>query len=83
MALRSPSGSRRNPAGGAQQSQVLIDAVHESFAQGVARTSLVGGIIMAAGTVIVLVVLPGRRAVGRRRVEESTEVREADRADAV
>ena len=37
---------------------------------------------MAAGTMIVLAVLPGRRAAGKRRVEESTEVREADHADA-
>ncbi|MFJ7075425.1 MFS transporter [Streptomyces sp. NPDC098781] len=51
----------KNPAGGAQQAQALLDAVHEAFAHGVAQTSLIGGIIMAAGTMIVLAVLPGRR----------------------
>ncbi|MEW1642704.1 MFS transporter [Streptomyces sp. NPDC091219] len=50
------------PSAGPQQAQALVDAVHEAFAHGVARTSLVGGIIMAAGTLIVLAVLPGRRA---------------------
>ncbi|MER5938159.1 MFS transporter [Streptomyces sp. NPDC001928] len=54
----------KNPAGGAQQAQALVDAVHESFAHGVAQTSLTGGIIMAAGTMIVLAVLPGRRKAG-------------------
>ncbi|MFF5187917.1 MFS transporter [Streptomyces sp. NPDC000345] len=52
----------KNPAGGPQQAQALIDAVHEAFAHSVAQTSLVGGIIMAAGAMIVLAVLPGRRA---------------------
>ncbi|MFH8572488.1 MFS transporter [Streptomyces sp. NPDC017993] len=73
----------KDPAGGAQQAQVLIDAVHESFAQGVARTSLVGGIIMAAGTMIVLAVLPGRRGAGKRRPEESTKARDRDHASAL
>ncbi|MFF6984459.1 MFS transporter [Streptomyces sp. NPDC008343] len=48
--------------GGAQQAAALVDAVHASFAHGVVQTSLAGGIIMAAGTVIVLVLLPRRRA---------------------
>ncbi|WP_089102152.1 MFS transporter [Streptomyces hyaluromycini] len=62
----------KNPtAGGPQQAQALIDAVHESFAHGVAQTSLVGGIIMAAGTMIVLAVLPGLR--GETRSEEDAE----------
>ncbi|MGW0873845.1 MFS transporter [Streptomyces sp. NPDC002740] len=52
----------KDPAGGAQQAQALVEAVHEAFAHGVARTSLVGGIIMAAGTLIVFAVLPGRKA---------------------
>ncbi len=50
-----------------------MDAVHESFAHGVARTSLVGGIIMGAGTVIVLAVLPGRKAAGKDRQENAEE----------
>lgn len=59
-----------NPADGAQQAQALVDAVHEAFAHSVAQTSLVGGIIMAAGTIIVLAVLPGRRATRKHRREE-------------
>ncbi|WP_405650500.1 hypothetical protein [Streptomyces sp. NBC_00019] len=46
------------------QAQAVLDTVHESFAHGAARTSLIGGIIMAAGTLIVLAVLPGRRKAG-------------------
>ncbi|GGN94847.1 MFS transporter [Streptomyces albiflavescens] len=60
----------KTPSAGPQQAQALVDAVHQSFAHGVATTSLVGGIIMAAGTMIVLAVLPGRRASGRHRSQE-------------
>ncbi|MFE7649806.1 MFS transporter [Streptomyces phaeoluteigriseus] len=60
----------KNPHGGPQQAQTLVDAVHESFAHAIAHTSLVGGIIMAVGTVIVLVVLPGRKADGEHRQEK-------------
>ncbi|MFJ1809502.1 MULTISPECIES: MFS transporter [unclassified Streptomyces] len=69
----------KDPAGGARQAQALTEAVHEAFAHGVARTSLVGAIIMAAGTLIVLAVLPGRKAtVDTERPQESgaTEGRE-------
>jgi hypothetical protein len=63
----------KNPsAGGPQQAQALVDAVHESFAHGVAQTSLIGGIIMAAGTLIVLAVLPGFRIGGKGRPEQET-----------
>ena len=55
----------KDPAGGAQQAQALVEAVHESFAHGVAQTSLIGGIIMAAGTLVVLAVLPGRRGAAK------------------
>ncbi|MGW0585617.1 MFS transporter, partial [Streptomyces sp. NPDC002920] len=72
----------KDPAGGAQQAQALIAAVHDSFAQAVAHTSLIGGVIMAAGTLIVLAVLPNRRKdtndeTGRetREPSELTEVR--------
>ncbi|NNN28820.1 MFS transporter [Streptomyces sp. S3(2020)] len=51
----------RTPGATPQQAQAVLDAVHESFAHSVAHTSLIGGIIMAAGTLIVLAVLPGRR----------------------
>jgi EmrB/QacA subfamily drug resistance transporter len=52
----------RTPAVGPQRAQALVDAVHDSFAHSVAQTSLVGGIIMAAGSMVVLAVLPGRKA---------------------
>jgi hypothetical protein len=52
----------RTPAVGPQQAQALVDAVRDSFAHSVAHTSLVGGIIMAAGSMVVLAVLPGRKA---------------------
>ncbi len=61
----------QSPSAGPQQAQALVDAVHESFAQAVARTSLVGGIIMAAGTMIVLAVLPGLRSAGKPRSQEA------------
>ncbi|MCX5063341.1 MFS transporter [Streptomyces sp. NBC_00452] len=69
----------KNPTGGARQAQALVDAVHESFAHGVARTSLIGGIIMAAGTLIVLAVLPGRRTAGEARTAEPSVSVEASR----
>lgn len=55
----------QDPSGGPLQAQALVDAVHRAFAHGVAATSLTGGIIMAIGTLLVLAVLPGRRAAGR------------------
>ena len=72
----------QNPAGGAQQAQALVGAVHEAFAHGVATTSLAGGIIMAAGTMIVLAVLPGRRAQGKRPAEEPAAERGTEHVDA-
>ncbi|MET7455966.1 MFS transporter [Streptomyces sp. NPDC005574] len=60
----------RTPSAGPGQAQALVDAVHESFAHAVAGTSLVGGIIMAAGTLIVLAVLPGRRTGDQDRPQE-------------
>ncbi|MFF4507995.1 MFS transporter [Streptomyces sp. NPDC001401] len=75
----------KNPTGGAQQAQALVDAVHESFAHGVAQTSLVGGIIMAAGTMIVLAVLPGRSTADKHRTEEPVleEDRERELTDSL
>ncbi|WP_328372131.1 MFS transporter [Streptomyces sp. NBC_00445] len=67
----------KNPADGAQQAQALIDAVHESFAHSIAQTSLFGGVIMAAGTLIVLAVLPGHRTSGEDR-PKSAEVTEPE-----
>ncbi|WOX15025.1 MFS transporter [Streptomyces sp. N50] len=77
----------KTPSAGPQQAQALVDAVHEAFAHGVAQTSLVGGIIMAAGTLIVLAVLPGRRATNApesKETETATETgREQEHADSV
>ncbi|MFE1884716.1 MFS transporter [Streptomyces diastatochromogenes] len=70
----------KSPSGGPQQAQALVDAVHESFAHGVAQTSLVGGIIMTAGTMIVLALLPGRRSGAKHRQEKAVEA-EKERAD--
>lgn len=61
----------KTPGGGPQQAQTLIEAVHESFAHAIAHTSLIGAIIMGAGTLIVIAVLPGRKATGKHRQEES------------
>ncbi|WP_425247514.1 MFS transporter [Streptomyces sp. NEAU-NA10] len=59
----------QDPSAGPQQAQAAVDAVHQAFAHGVAQTSLIGGIIMAAGTLIVLAVLPGRRGFVRKSAE--------------
>ncbi|MGW0331822.1 MFS transporter [Streptomyces sp. NPDC003011] len=59
----------QDPSAGPQQAQAAVDAVHQAFAHGVAQTSLIGGIIMAAGTLIVLAVLPGRRGFARKSAE--------------
>lgn len=54
--------------------------MHESFARAIAHTSLIGGTIMAAGTLIVVAVLPGRKhttehgeAAAPPATEEQTE----------
>ncbi|GAB2628936.1 MFS transporter [Streptomyces capparidis] len=60
----------KTPGGGPQQAQTLIEAVHESFAHAIAHTSLIGAIIMGAGTLIVIAVLPGRKATGKHRQED-------------
>ncbi|WP_416966809.1 MFS transporter [Streptomyces sp. 4F14] len=64
---------------GPEQAQSAVDAVHQAFAHGVAQTSLIGGIIMAAGTAIVLAVLPGRRGFAKHNAEPEagTTAREA------
>ncbi|MFH9888243.1 MFS transporter [Streptomyces luteogriseus] len=59
----------QDPSAGPQQAQAAVDAVHQAFAHGVAQTSLIGGIIMAAGTLIVLAVLPGRRGFAKQSAE--------------
>jgi EmrB/QacA subfamily drug resistance transporter len=57
----------KTPGGGRQQAHALAAAVLESFAHAIAHTSLIGAIIMAAGAMIVIAVLPGRRAAGKHR----------------
>jgi EmrB/QacA subfamily drug resistance transporter len=59
----------QDPSAGPQQAQALVDAVHQAFAHGVAQASLVGGITMAAGTLMVLLVLPGRHGFTRKSVD--------------
>ncbi|MER5372059.1 MFS transporter [Streptomyces sp. NPDC002553] len=75
----------QDPSGGPRQAQALADAVHQAFAHGVAQTSLIGGVIMAAGTLIVLAVLPGHRATAADRpapdADETTGETAADNVD--
>ncbi|WP_069770137.1 MFS transporter [Streptomyces sp. LUP30] len=59
----------QDPSAGPQQAQVAVDAVHQAFAHGVAQASLIGGIIMAAGTLIVLAIMPGRRGFAKKASE--------------
>ncbi|WP_405540215.1 MFS transporter [Streptomyces sp. NBC_00075] len=66
----------KNPQGGAEQAQTLLGAVHESFAHAIAHTSLIGGIIMAAGTLIVIAVLPGRGHTTKHGEEEAAQTTE-------
>ncbi|WP_020117030.1 MFS transporter [Streptomyces canus] len=66
----------KNPQGGAEQAQTLLGAVHESFAHAIAHTSLVGGIIMAAGTLIVIAVLPGRKHTAKQSDAEAAPATE-------
>ncbi|WP_340375374.1 MFS transporter [Streptomyces sp. SS7] len=68
----------KSPAGGPQQAQALLDAVHEAFAHSVALTSLVGGVIMAAGTMIVLAFLPGRGSFDDGHTEEPARAERAE-----
>ncbi|MYV54318.1 MFS transporter [Streptomyces sp. SID3212] len=55
-----------NPQATPAQAQGLVSAAHAAFSDAIATTSLVGGIIMAAGTMIVLALLPGRKHTGTR-----------------
>ena len=67
-----------SPAGGPQQAQALVAAADHAFAHGVAHTSLIGGIILAAGTIVVAVILPGWRTT--RSVPEPPNAPSADPA---
>ena len=46
----------------------------ETVGSGVAHTSLVGGITMAAATLIIFAVLPGRRGLARTSGEPSVGI---------
>ncbi|AFR51088.1 MFS transporter [Gordonia sp. KTR9] len=56
-----------------ETAQAVLEAVDQAFAYGVAHTSLIGAIVMAAGTLIVLAVLPGRRGFASRIDEPRAE----------
>ncbi|MFK4099009.1 MFS transporter [Streptomyces sp. NPDC019531] len=59
-------------ASGAQQ---MADAVGSSFSDAVAHTSLIGAIVLGVGTVLVAVLLPGRKsAEPAPRAEEEKEL---------
>ncbi|MFF5809618.1 MFS transporter [Streptomyces sp. NPDC012746] len=73
----------KTPGGGPQQAQSLIEAVHESFAHAIAHTSLIGAIIMGAGTLIVIAVLPGRKATGKHRQDDPAAAEAAAEAETV
>ncbi|QGV78419.1 MFS transporter [Streptomyces ficellus] len=60
----------------AEGARRMTDAVGSAFADAVAHTSLVGAAILAAGTVLVAVLLPGRKA--RAEAEAKTEDREPE-----
>jgi EmrB/QacA subfamily drug resistance transporter len=51
-----------DPAGGPAMAQALITAADHAFAHAVAHTSLIGAIILFAGTVLVALILPGHPA---------------------
>ncbi|MFE5870025.1 MFS transporter [Streptomyces roseifaciens] len=53
-------GPEKAAALGAQQAQTVVEAVHQSFADAVAHTSVVGAVVLGVGTVLVAFLLPGR-----------------------
>ncbi|MEU7132479.1 MFS transporter [Streptomyces sp. NPDC046261] len=53
-------GAEKAAALGAQQAQTVVEAVHKAFSDAVAHTSLVGAIVLGAGTVLVALLLPGK-----------------------
>lgn len=62
----------------AQGAKDMADAVGSAFSDAVAHTSLVGAVVLAAGTVLVAVLLPGRKATGRAPEGELPERELAD-----
>ncbi|MEV4433905.1 MFS transporter [Streptomyces sp. NPDC049555] len=55
-------GPEKAAALGAQQAHTVVEAVHKAFADAVAHTSVVGAVILGVGTVVVALLLPGRKA---------------------
>lgn len=64
----------------AQGAHQMADAVGSSFADAVARTSLIGALILGVGTVLVAVLLPGK---GRAEEGAAEQVREPEAGDVV
>lgn len=58
----------------AEGARRMTDAVGSSFADAVARTSLVGALILGAGTVLVALLLPGRSAAAPEPAEKEREL---------
>lgn len=58
----------------AESARRMTDAVGSSFADAVARTSLVGALILGAGTVLVALLLPGRSAAAPEPAEKEREL---------
>ncbi|MEU7109354.1 MFS transporter [Streptomyces stramineus] len=53
-------GQEKAAAMGAQQAQTVVEAVHKAFADAVAHTSVIGAVVLGAGTVLVAFLLPRR-----------------------
>ena len=68
-------------AAGPDSGRAIVEAVQQSFAHAVSHTSLIGGIVMAAGTLLVLVALPGRRAFATKSAETGTQTAATEVAD--
>jgi len=61
---------------GPERARLLVGAADHAFTHAVAHTSLVGGAILGAGTMIVALLLPSRRAV---RAAQTAQAPETDR----
>lgn len=68
----------QSPRGGAQAAQALMDAANSAFSDAVSYTSVISGIILTVGAVVIALVLPGRRS--RAHDLPSTPVEEAQPA---
>lgn len=66
----------QSPAGGPGQAQALVSAANGAFSDALATTSIVAAVIMGAGTLIVLALLPGRK--NRARLESAPESESAE-----